>query len=111
VLIPKKVVNIVEHASAAQTGAHANVTSAASRNSPVKEEAMVFRGQTRKRRAARRPWTKQDEREFRGHSKKKSMFKTVVRSMKRTAGALRQKAYRLGLSLGHRRSGKSKKKN
>jgi hypothetical protein len=30
--------------------------------------------------------------------------------MKRTAGALRQKAFSMGLSLGHRRSTKSKKK-
>jgi hypothetical protein len=66
--------------------------------------------QTKKRRAKRRPWTKQDERELRSHSKNKSPLKSVVRSMKRTAGALRQKAFSLDLSLGHRRSGKGKKK-
>jgi hypothetical protein len=65
--------------------------------------------QTKKRRATRRAWTKQDERELRSHSKNKSTVKTVVRAMKRTAGALRQKAFSLGLSLGHRRSSKRKK--
>jgi hypothetical protein len=62
-----------------------------------------------KKRAARRAWTKQDERDLRGHSKNKSPIKTVVRTMKRTAGALRQKAFSLGLSLGHRRSSKKKR--
>jgi hypothetical protein len=57
----------------------------------------------------RRAWTKQDERELRSHSKNKSPIKTVVRATKRTAGALRQKAFSMGLSLGHRRSSKRKK--
>jgi hypothetical protein len=64
----------------------------------------------KKKRAARRPWSKQDERELRSHSKNKSPIKSVVRSMKRTAGALRQKAFSLGLSLGHRRSVKKKRR-
>gem|GEM_PF-2256932 len=71
---------------------------------------MVYRGQAKKRKKARRPWTKQDERELRGHSRNKSPLKTVVRSMQRTAGALRQKAFSLDLSLGHRSSSKRKKK-
>jgi hypothetical protein len=29
--------------------------------------------------------------------------KTIARAMKRTPGALRQKAYAMGVSLGHRR--------
>jgi len=63
----------------------------------------------KKRRAARRPCTKADERELRDHSKNKSPIRTVVRSMKRTPGALRQKAFSLGLSLGHRRSKKKRR--
>jgi hypothetical protein len=59
-----------------------------------------------KKRVVRRPWSKEDERELKNHSKNKSPIRTVVRSMKRTAGALRQKAFSLGLSLGHRRSKK-----
>jgi hypothetical protein len=59
-----------------------------------------------KKRAVRRPWSKQDERELRTHSRSKSPIRAVVKAMKRTAGALRQKAFSLGLSLGHRRSKK-----
>jgi hypothetical protein len=62
-----------------------------------------------KKRAVRRPWTKRDERELRSHSKSKSPIRAVVKSMKRTAGALRQKAFSLGLSLGHRRSAKKRR--
>jgi hypothetical protein len=62
-----------------------------------------------KKRAVRRPWTKEDERELRSHSKSKSPIRAVVKGMKRTAGALRQKAFSLGLSLGHRRSAKKRR--
>jgi hypothetical protein len=50
-----------------------------------------------------RPWTKQDVRELKEHSRSKSPVKKIARAMKRTMGALRQKALSLGLSLGHRR--------
>jgi len=63
-----------------------------------------------KKRAVRRPWSKGDERELRDHSRNKSPIKTVVKSMKRTAGALRQKAFSMGLSLGHRRSAKKRRR-
>ena len=63
-----------------------------------------------KRRATRRPWSKEDERELRDHSRNKSPKKTVVKSMRRTAGALRQKAFSMGLSLGHRRSSKKRRR-
>jgi hypothetical protein len=51
----------------------------------------------------RRAWTKQDERDLRKHSRSKSAVTHIARTMKRTPGALRQKALSLGLSLGHRR--------
>jgi hypothetical protein len=51
----------------------------------------------------RRPWTKEQVQELRGHSRSKSPVKSIARAMKRTPGALRQKALSLGLSLGHRR--------
>jgi hypothetical protein len=70
---------------------------------------MVSRGRKKKQRATRRAWTKEDERELRTHSKSSSPVKTVARAMKRTAGALRQKAFSMGLSLGHRRSSKRNK--
>ena len=56
----------------------------------------------RPKRARRHPWTKEDVRELKQHSRSKSPVKTISRAMKRTPGALRQKAFSLGLSLGHR---------
>ena len=53
--------------------------------------------------AKRVGWTKAHERELRGHSRKKTPVKSVARSMKRTQGALRQKAFSMGIALGHRR--------
>lgn len=55
------------------------------------------------KRGKRVVWTKAHERELRDHSRKKTPVKTIARSMKRTPGALRQKAYAMGVSLGHRR--------
>ena len=57
----------------------------------------------RAKRGKRVAWTKGHERELRGHSRKKTAVKTIARSMKRTPGALRQKAHSMGLALGHRR--------
>ncbi len=55
------------------------------------------------RRTNRLPWTKQDVRELKEHSRSKSPVKEIARTMKRTLGALREKASSLGLPLGHRR--------
>jgi len=57
----------------------------------------------RARRTKRRPWSKEDVRELRTHSRNKSPVKKIARAVKRPAGALRQKAHDLGLPLGHRR--------
>jgi len=51
----------------------------------------------------RRPWTKDDHSELKAHSKNKTPVTKIARAMKRTAGALRQQAFALGLPLGHRR--------
>jgi hypothetical protein len=48
-------------------------------------------------------WTKAHERELKTHSRKKTPVTSIAKAMKRTAGALRQKAHAMGLSLGHRR--------
>jgi len=53
--------------------------------------------------ATRRAWSKQDERELKKHSKSKTPVRTISRTMKRTQGALRQKARHLGILIGHRR--------
>ena len=57
----------------------------------------------RARRTKRRPWSKKDVRELRAHSRSKSPVKKIATAMKRTVGALRHKAFSLGLPLGHRR--------
>jgi hypothetical protein len=54
-------------------------------------------------RSSRRAWSKNDVRDLRNHSKKKTPVSAISRAMKRTVGALRQQAFKLGLSLGHRR--------
>jgi hypothetical protein len=56
----------------------------------------------RTKRVVRRDWTRDEVKELRKHSKGKTPVKTVSRALKRTPAALRQKAYALGISLGHR---------
>ena len=62
---------------------------------------------TKKRKVTKKivrlPWSKADDRELRSHSKAKSPVAKTSRAMKRTVGALRQRAMKLGLKLGHRR--------
>jgi hypothetical protein len=50
-----------------------------------------------------RPWTKEDFRNLKAHSKARTPVTKISKAMKRTPGALRQKALRLGIPLGHRR--------
>ena len=57
----------------------------------------------RTRRVIRREWTRDEVKELKKHTKSKTPVKTVSRALKRTPAALRQKAYALGISLGHRR--------
>jgi hypothetical protein len=58
----------------------------------------------RARRTKRRTWSKADVRELKAYSRSKSpVKKKIAKVMKRTVGALRQKALSLGLPLGHRR--------
>jgi hypothetical protein len=60
----------------------------------------------RSKRAIRRDWTRDEVKELKKHSKDKTPVKTVSRALKRTPAALRQKAYALGIPLGHRRTKK-----
>jgi hypothetical protein len=55
------------------------------------------------RKVTRRGWSKEDVRDLKSHSKNKTPVAKISKAMKRTGGALRQKALALGLSLGHRR--------
>ena len=62
----------------------------------------------RRKRVIRRDWTRADVKELRHHSKNKTRVKTISRALKRTPGALRQKARALGIPLGHRRPKKKR---
>jgi hypothetical protein len=48
-------------------------------------------------------WSKEHVRDLKAHSKSKTPVAKISKTMKRTAGAIRQKALSLGLSIGHRR--------
>ena len=54
-------------------------------------------------RTKRRAWTKADVSSLKQHSKQKSPVVSIARTLKRSAGAIRQKALSLGLPIGHRR--------
>jgi hypothetical protein len=63
---------------------------------------------TVKAKTARRvikPWTKEDVRMLKAHSKSATPVPKVSKVMKRTVGALRRRAGILGVGLGHRRYG------
>jgi hypothetical protein len=52
---------------------------------------------------ARVPWTKDDVRALKAHSKARTPAAEVAKAMKRTEAAVRQKAKTIGVGLGHRR--------
>jgi hypothetical protein len=55
------------------------------------------------KRRTRRLWSKDDIRELKAHSRDKTPVAKISRLTKRSALALRQKAWQLGIALGHRR--------
>jgi len=54
-------------------------------------------------RRVRRAWSKDDIKELKAHSRAKTPVVKIAKSTKRSALALRQKAWQLGIALGHRR--------
>jgi hypothetical protein len=60
------------------------------------------------KRVTRREWTARDERELKKHSKERTPVAAISKALKRTPGALRQKARNLGLSIGHRQRPKKR---
>jgi hypothetical protein len=56
-----------------------------------------------KKTVVRREYTKADVKELRAHSRSKTPVVTISKLTKRSVGSLRQKALKLGISLGHRR--------
>jgi hypothetical protein len=57
----------------------------------------------KKKTAVRNPWTKEDLRQLKVHSKTRTPVAEVAKAMKRTEAAVRQKAKTIGVGLGHRR--------
>jgi hypothetical protein len=57
----------------------------------------------KKKTPVRNPWTKEDLRQLKAHSKKRTPVVEVAKAMKRTEAAVRQKANAIGVGLGHRR--------
>lgn len=50
----------------------------------------------------RRAWSKDDVRELKALAKQKTPAPKIARALKRTVGAIRQKAFGMGLSLNSR---------
>jgi hypothetical protein len=57
----------------------------------------------KKKTLVRNPWTKEEVRQLKAHSKARTPVPAVAKTMKRTEGAVRQKAKTIGIGLGHRR--------
>lgn len=55
------------------------------------------------RKVKRVPWSKSEDRTLKAHSKRKTPVVKISKEMKRTIGALRQRAFQLEVPLGHRR--------
>jgi hypothetical protein len=58
---------------------------------------------TATKRVKRRAWTRADANDLRKHSRAKTPVAKIAKAMKRTPGALRQQARKMGMPLGHRR--------
>ena len=56
-----------------------------------------------KRIIKRARWTKEDYRTLKAHSKARTPVAKISKQMKRTVGAVRQQAHKLGIGLGHPR--------
>jgi hypothetical protein len=57
----------------------------------------------KKQAPVRSPWTKDDIRQLKAHSKARTPAVEVAKALKRTESAVRQKAKTIGIGLGHRR--------
>lgn len=55
------------------------------------------------KKAKRRPFTKQDVKALRAHSKARTPVSKISKEMTRSVGSIRQKALRLGIGIGHQR--------
>ena len=55
------------------------------------------------KKVVRREYTKADVKELRAHSRARTPIAKIVKLTKRTEGSLRQKAFKIGIKLGHQR--------
>lgn len=51
----------------------------------------------------RRPWTNEEYKKLKAHSKARTPVAKIAKEFKRTPGALRQQALKLNIGLGHQR--------
>jgi hypothetical protein len=51
----------------------------------------------------RKPWSKDEYKTLKAHSKARTPVIKISKEMKRSVGALRQQALKLGIGLGHQR--------
>jgi hypothetical protein len=63
----------------------------------------------RKKRATRRGWSKKDMGDLKSLAKKKTPARMIGRHLKRSEGAVRQKAYAAGISLSLRKRRRRKR--
>lgn len=63
----------------------------------------IFNMARTRKRLTKRAWSKDDCRTLKAHSKAKTPVSKISKEMKRTIGALRQQAFKLGIGLGHQR--------
>lgn len=62
-----------------------------------------------KRNATRREWTKQDLRDLKSLARERTPARSIGRKLRRSEGAVRQKAYAVGISLSLRRRSTKKR--
>lgn len=69
----------------------------------VKKAAAKKKTPAKTTRRVIKPWTKEDVRALKAHSKARTPVAKISKEMKRTVGALRRRAGILGLGLGEHR--------
>jgi hypothetical protein len=67
-----------------------------------KQSSSKMKGNQMARNSKRRAWTKADVRKLKALAKKKTRASSIARTLKRTEGATRQRAFTMGLSLDSR---------
>lgn len=63
----------------------------------------AMKKKTMKKKPIRRPFTKEEVKALKAHSKARTPVARIAKELKRTEGSLRQKAIKLRIGLGHQR--------